>query len=69
MAEIVTAFGLVAAAAVTGIFSLIAQRFRHENTEQHRNAMDKLDNIETAVTEISDWQKDHQEFHDKENND
>ena len=35
MAEIVTAFGLVAAAAVTGIFSLIAQRFRHENTEQH----------------------------------
>ena len=69
MAEIVTAFGLVAAAAVTGIFSLIAQRFRHENSQQHQSAMNKLDNIETAVTEISDWQKDHQDFHDKENND
>ncbi len=65
MAEIITAFGLVGAAAVTGIFSLIAQRFRQENTEQHRNAMNKLDNIETAVNDISNWQKDHQDFHDK----
>ena len=65
MAEIVTAFGLVGAALVTGIFSLIAQRFRQENTEQHRNAMDKLDNIESAVTDIKNWQTDHQAIHDK----
>ena len=65
MAEIITAFGLVGAAAVTGIFSLIAQRFRQENTEQHRDAMHKLDNIESAVTDIKNWQPDHQAIHDK----
>ena len=65
MAEIVTAFGLVGAALVTGIFSLIAQRFRQENTEQHRDAMHKLDNIESAVTDIKNWQTDHQAIHDK----
>ena len=65
MAEIVTAFGLVAAAAVTGLFSLIAKRFRQENSQQHQSAMEKLDKIESTVTDISDWQKDHQAFHDK----
>ena len=65
MAEIITAFGLVGAAAVTGIFSLIAQRFRQENTEQHRDAMHKLDNFESAVTDIKNWQTDHQAIHDK----
>ena len=65
MAEIITAFGLVGAAAVTGMFSLIGQRFRHDNTEQHRNAMNKLDNIESAVTDIKNWQTDHQAIHDK----
>ena len=65
MAEIITAFGLVGAAAVTGIFSLIAQRFSQENSQQHQSAMEKLDKIESTVTDISDWQKDHQAFHDK----
>ena len=69
MAEIITAFGLVGAAAVTGIFSLIAQRFRQENTEQHQSAMNKLDKIETTVNDIKGWQVDHQAIHDKENND
>tara|TARA_R100001163_G_C5010100_1_gene156343 strand:+ start:243 stop:452 length:210 start_codon:yes stop_codon:yes gene_type:complete len=69
MAEIITAFGLVGASVVTGIFSLIASRFRRENSEQHQSAMNKLDKIETAVNDIKDWQTDHQAIHDKETHD
>ena len=65
MAELISAIGLVAAAAVTGIFSLIASRLRKENTEQHSAAIQKLDDIQETVSEMSEWQKDHQRFHDK----
>ena len=65
MAELISAIGLVSAAAVTGIFSLIASRLRKENTEQHSAAIQKLDDIQDTVSEMSEWQKDHQRFHDK----
>ena len=65
MAELLSAIGLVSAAAVTGIFSLIASRLRKENTEQHSAAIQKLDDIQETVSEMSEWQKDHQRFHDK----
>jgi hypothetical protein len=65
MAELISAIGLVSAAAVTGIFSLIASRLRKENTEQHSAAIQKLDDIQETVSEMSEWQKDHQRFHDK----
>ena len=64
MAELISAIGLVSAAAVTGIFSLIASRLRRENTEQHNTAIPKLDAIKETVIEMSEWQKDHQQFHD-----
>tara|TARA_R110000824_G_scaffold81278_5_gene204287 strand:- start:180 stop:389 length:210 start_codon:yes stop_codon:yes gene_type:complete len=64
MAELISAIGLVSAAAVTGIFSMIASRFRRENTEQHAASIQKLDDIQSTVTEISHWQKDHQQLHD-----
>ena len=65
MAELISAIGLVSAAAVTGIFSLIASRLRKENTEQHSAAIQKLDDIQETVSEMSEWQKAHQRFHDK----
>ena len=65
MAELISAIGLVSAAAVTGIFSLIASRLRKENTEQHSAAIQKLDDIQETVSEMSEWQKDHQRFHDQ----
>ncbi len=64
MAELISAIGLVSAAAVTGIFSLIASKLRKENNEQHNTAIQKLDDIQETVTEMSEWQKGHQQLHD-----
>ena len=64
MAELISAIGLVSAAAVTGIFSLIASRLRKENNEQHNTAIQKLDDIQETVSEMSEWQKGHQQLHD-----
>ena len=40
--EWVGAFGLVAAAAVSGLFGVVMARFRKENTEQHATTTDAL---------------------------
>ena len=64
MAELISAIGLVSAAAVTGIFSLIASKLRKENNEQHSAAIQKLDDIQETVSEMSEWQKGHQKLHD-----
>jgi hypothetical protein len=64
MAELISAIGLVSAAAVTGIFSLIAHNLRRENTKQHAEALTKLDSIIEKVNTMSEWQNDHQSFHE-----
>jgi len=64
MAELISAIGLVSAAAVTGIFSMIASKARKENNDQHDTAIQKLDDIQETVSEMSEWQKGHQQFHD-----
>ena len=62
MAELISAIGLVSAAA--GIFTLIAHNLRRENTEQHAASLTKLDSIIEKVNTMSEWQKDHQSFHE-----
>ena len=69
MAEIVSAFGLVGAAVVTGIFSILAQRMRQENDEitQVESSLEDiqkmLEEIDEDLDEVIDWQSDHDKLH------
>ena len=70
MAEIVSAFGLVGAALVTGVFSILAQRMRKENRQDHARVESSLEDIQKMLEEIDedldeviDWQSDHDKLH------
>ena len=70
MPEIVAAFGLVGAALVTGIFTVIAQRMRSENRKDHASVSQCLDQISTtlddiddSLDDITDWQTGHDKQH------
>ena len=69
-AEWVGAFGLVAAAGVTGVFALIGARLRRENSEQHAANLSKLEaisddvgEVKTDVREVRASQQRHLEWH------
>lgn len=70
MPEIVSAFGLVGAALVTGIFSVLAQRMRSENRKDHATVAqcleeisETLDDIDDSLDDITDWQEGHDKIH------
>ena len=74
MTEMIGAIGLVAAAAVTGIFTLIAQRLRRENRTSHDEVVvvlhdisETLESIDDNVTRMDEWQQNHQTWHDGQN--
>jgi len=50
--EWVGAFGLVAAAAVSGVFAVIGTKLRRENTQQHATNQAKLESIGFIVSDI-----------------
>ena len=52
--EWVGAFGLVAAAVVSGVFAIIGTRLRRENTQQHAANLVRLEAIGVDVCEVRD---------------
>jgi hypothetical protein len=67
-----SAIGLVSAAVVTGVFTLLAQRLRKENRNSHDEVVvvlhdisETLDSIDGNVTRMDGWQRDHQRLHDQ----
>lgn len=67
-----SAIGLVSAAVVTGVFTLLAQRLRRENRNSHDEVVvvlhdisETLDSIDGNVTRMDGWQRDHQRLHDQ----
>ena len=67
-----SAIGLVSAAVVTGVFTLLAQRLRKENRSSHDEVVvvlhdisETLDSIDGNVTRMDGWQRDHQRLHDQ----
>jgi DNA-binding transcriptional MocR family regulator len=69
-AEWVGAFGVVAAALVTGLFGVVLNRLRSENTEQHNmvaNGLNRLegkvDTVQNDVTGLTVWTRVHEEHH------
>ncbi len=71
MTEMIGAIGLVGAAAVTGIFTLLAQRLRKENRDSHDEVVvvlhdisETLESIDDNVTRMDQWQQNHQDWHD-----
>ncbi len=74
MTETIGAIGLVGAAAVTGIFTLLAQRLRRENRTSHDEVVvvlhdisETLESIDGNVTRMDEWQRGHQDWHDRKN--
>ena len=72
MTETMSAIGLVSAAVVTGVFTLLAQRLRKENRNSHDEVVvvlhdisETLDSIDGNVTRMDGWQRDHQRLHDQ----
>lgn len=68
--EWIGAIGLVAAAVVTGLFSMNLRRLNRDNTEQHNRSIDKLDHLSNQVEGVADdvtgltvWTKVHDEKH------
>ena len=68
--EWIGAIGLVAAAVVTGLFSINLRRLNHDNTEQHNRSIDKLDHLTNKVEDVAEdvtgltvWTKVHDEKH------
>ena len=62
--------GLISAAMVSGVFAVIASRYRRENTEQHTANQIRLAHIAEDVGEIGkdirsvrEWQHRHLEWH------
>ncbi len=69
-AEWVGAFGVVAAALVTGVFGMGMSRFRKENTDQHASTTEalgrlenKMDCVSEDVTGLTVWSRVHDEKH------
>ena len=69
-----SAIGLVSAAVVTGVFTLLAQRLRRENRNSHDEVVvvlhdisETLESIDGNVTRMDEWQQTHQEQHDRQN--
>ena len=74
MTETMSAIGLVSAAVVTGVFTLLAQRLRRENRNSHDEVVvvlhdisETLESIDGNVTRMDEWQQTHQEQHDRQN--
>lgn len=70
-AEWVQAAGVVGAASVTGIFSVLVHTLRRENSDRHTHNMKKLDGLNTKLDEVSDnivgltvWTKVHDAKHE-----
>ena len=68
--EWIGAIGLVAAAVVTGLFSMNLRRHNQDNTEQHNRSIDKLDHLTDQVEGVAEnvtgltvWTKVHDEKH------
>lgn len=68
--EWVGAFGVIAAAVVTGMFGVVLNRLRSENTEQHNmvtiglNRLEgKVDTVQDDVTGLTVWTRVHEEHH------
>lgn len=69
--EWVQAAGVVGAATVTGVFSMIVHTLRRENSDRHQHSMKKLDKLDTKMDEVSDnivgltvWTKVHDAKHE-----
>lgn len=69
-----SAIGLISAASVTGVFTLLAQRLRKENRDSHEEVVvvlhdisETLESIDGNVTTMNEWQQTHQEQHDRQN--
>ena len=68
--EWIGAFGVIAAAVVTGLFSMNLRRLNRDNTEQHGRSIDKLDHLSNQVEGVAEnvtgltiWTKVHDEKH------
>ena len=68
--EWIGAFGVIAAAIVTGLFSMNLRRLNRDNTEQHGRSIDKLDHLSNQVEGVAEnvtgltiWTKVHDEKH------
>jgi hypothetical protein len=68
--EWVGAIGVIAAAIVTGLFSMNLRRLNRDNTEQHNRSIDKLDHLSNQVEGVAEnvtgltvWTKVHDEKH------
>ena len=68
--EWVGAFGVNAAAVVTGVFGVVLNRLRSENTEQHNMVTHgltrlegKVDTVQNDVTGLTVWTRVHEEHH------
>jgi hypothetical protein len=66
-----SAIGLISAAVVTGIFTLLAQRLRRENRDSHDEVIvvlhdisETLETIDDNVGKMDEWQQGHQRLHD-----
>ena len=74
MPELIGALGLIGAAAVTGLFTVIAQKMRRENEQAHGEVIDvlgdiaeTLEDIEEDLEDITEWQDGHTAQHEKDN--
>ncbi len=68
--EWIGAFGVIAAATVTGLFSMNLRRLNRDNTEQHGRSIDKLDHLTNQVEGVAEnvigltvWTRVHEEKH------
>ena len=62
--------GLIGAALISGVFAVLATRYRRENTSQHAANQVRLNGIADDITEIGkdirsvrEWQHRHLEWH------
>ena len=63
--EWVGPLGLVGAALITGVFTVIANRLRRENTSQHAANLNKLEAIGADVSEVKIDVRDVKNSHDR----
>jgi len=63
--EWVGSLGLVGAALITGVFTVIANRLRRENTSQHAANLNKLEAIGADVSEVKIDVRDVKNSHDR----
>lgn len=63
--EWVGPLGLVGAALITGLFTVIASRLRRENTAQHAANLARLEAIGVDVIEVKTDVKDVKRSHDR----